>query len=250
LQTGNFVEAARVYQLLREQYPDSPHFKDAYLLDSHVRLASYDGPEYDDQALQDARELRETAQRLFPDLDPQQRERLEAELKRIAVSEVAREWHKVEFYQSKGSGYESSVALHCNVILNRYPDSPYAERARKVLEGIADQNRQTSANTLNFLTGTKPRPPSPVLTGLAPSNPQTRQTARRETPPEVAPPATPQPEPEAAATTRKPRLMERVLTPVKQPPKLQPVEPGSASTSDAKSRYETLRATTPGRTPL
>ena len=91
LQTGDFVEAARVYQLLREQYPDSPHFKDAYLLDSHVRLASYEGPGYDGRALQESRNLRETAQRLFPDLSAEERERLDDELRRIEFSEVARE---------------------------------------------------------------------------------------------------------------------------------------------------------------
>lgn len=44
LRKGDYIEAARYYRLVREQYPDSPHFKHAYILGSHVTLASYSGP--------------------------------------------------------------------------------------------------------------------------------------------------------------------------------------------------------------
>lgn len=74
LRKGDYIEAARYYRLVREQYPDSPHFKHAYILGSHVTLASYSGPEYDGATLEQAKDLKQTATRLFPDLSEEERQ--------------------------------------------------------------------------------------------------------------------------------------------------------------------------------
>lgn len=142
LRTGNYQEAARLYKLLREQYPDSPHFKDSFLLGSHVTLASYQGPGYDGKSLEEARNLKQASLQLFPNLPPEQRERLQEEIRRLENAEIARLWDLVEFYQTKR--VDESVALHCYLIINRYPDSEYAERARGVLKEI-EARRQRAA---------------------------------------------------------------------------------------------------------
>ncbi len=66
LRTGDFTESARLYKLLREQYPDSKHFENAFMLGSHVTLASYQGPSYDGKSLDEATKLKEAALRIFP----------------------------------------------------------------------------------------------------------------------------------------------------------------------------------------
>jgi hypothetical protein len=139
LRKENFVEAARHFSLLREQYPDSPHFKDAFILGSHVALASYEGPSYDPSSLQEALTLKETTLKLFPDLSPEQRSRLEAEVEKLQEAEVARIWELVEFYDRKG--LPESMALHCYLILNRYPESRYAQLARAKLFDIEPELR-------------------------------------------------------------------------------------------------------------
>ncbi|MCA9027368.1 MAG: outer membrane protein assembly factor BamD [Planctomycetaceae bacterium] len=225
LQTGDFVEAARVYQLLREQYPDSPHFKDAYLLDSHVRLAAYEGPGYDDKSLNSSKDLKETAQRLFPDLDPAQRQKLSEELERISVIEIQREWHKVEFYQSKQN--EAAVVLHCNYIINKYPDSQYAEQARKTLEEIADNRRNGPSSSLNPFRNKDESVGSPVFTGIVPHTPAPQQTAKVESPPARATlpgdGASIVGDPDAKQPP-KPGFFRRMLTPVTKDPKLKPID--------------------------
>jgi outer membrane protein assembly factor BamD (BamD/ComL family) len=128
---NDFVEAARLYQLIREQYPDSSHFEDAFLLGSHVTLASYSGAVYDGQSLARARELKEIA-RTFPSLTEEQRARLERELENLKQAEVEREWARVELYLHKNQ--PASAAVYCNRILNRYPDTEYARRAWQVLQ--------------------------------------------------------------------------------------------------------------------
>lgn len=152
LRTKDFEESARLYKLLREQYPESPHFRDAFLLGSHVTLASYQGSNYDGQSLDEAIELKEAALRIFPDLTEDERNRLGGELQRMYDAEVARVWDRVEYFQAKQA--PESVAVYCKILINRFPDTTYAERARKILEQQGGgQARRAIAN---------PEPEEPV----------------------------------------------------------------------------------------
>lgn len=137
LRTRDFEESARLYKLLREQYPESPHFQDAFLLGSHVTLASYQGSNYDGQSLDEAIELKEAALRIFPDLSEEERNRLGGELQKMYDAEVARIWDRVEYFQAKNA--PQSVEVYCNILINRFPDTVYAERARKILQAQAAQ---------------------------------------------------------------------------------------------------------------
>ncbi|MCA9081033.1 MAG: tetratricopeptide repeat protein [Planctomycetaceae bacterium] len=226
LRTGNYVEAARLYKLLREQYPDSQHFKDAFVLGSHVTLASYQGPEYDSQALEEARELKVAALQLFGDLDPEQRQRLQEEVNRLQRAEEARLWDVVEYYQTKG--IPEAVTLHCNLILNRYPDSPYAERARETLAMQAAERQD------GVITGWNPvARPAPEQTVQVPAN-RPRQDGSLptfSTDPELAPTRPAQPRP--SVWQRMGNLLRRADEPpqLESPPSSEPAaaDPGRTS---------------------
>lgn len=131
---GDYIEAGRYYKLVREQYPDSSHFQNAFLLGSHVSLASYDGAEYVGAPLTESKQLKETSRHLFQNLSDEQKRRLDAELKVIREAEVEREWEHVRFYLHKAQ--PTSVALHCNRILHQYPDSKYAQQAWETLQVV------------------------------------------------------------------------------------------------------------------
>lgn len=179
---GDFVEAARLYQLVREQYPDSSHFQDAFLLGSHVTLASYSGANYDGQSLAQARELKEIA-RTFPSLSAEQRERLEQELVALQRAEMEREWARVEFYLRKNQ--PASVAVHCNTILHKYPDTEYARRAWEVLqEQEAEFNGRGRLQLWPFTEDEEDdAPPSRSLAGPA-VDPPPEDAAEQEAEPE------------------------------------------------------------------
>ncbi len=248
LRTNDYVEAARVYQLLREQYPDSPHFKDAFLLDSFVRQASYDGPGYDTQPLEVARQLKETARQLFPELTTEQRERLDAELARIEEAEVADVWHLVEFYERKNN--PSGVALHCNMIINRFPSSEYAGRARQKLEKLADNYRggQTPWWMGGELgeTSTSPAPATRMARGDGPQD--SMSTSGRPDAPGPAGRSTSAADGERSAAgdankpqRSRPSLFGQLLRTVEEDPELRPVEPesaGRATTEEPAGRAE------------
>lgn len=215
---NDFVEAARLYQLIREQYPDSSHFEDAFLLGSHVTLASYSGAEYDGQSLERARELKEIA-RTFPNLTDEQRSRLEQELTNLEQAEVEREWARVEFYLHKNQ--PASVAVYCNRILNRYPDSQYARRAWQILqEQEAKHNGRRRLRPWPFGNDendeedqdAEPQPPPPVAMTDPPV---------ADEPPAEGDAAAPE-EDEAGSRSWFPRF-GNLLRPVARPPQL--IEP-------------------------
>jgi hypothetical protein len=210
LQENDFDDAAYYYALVRDQYPDSPHFQDAYLLGSHVTLATYQGPSYDSRPLHEARGLKETAQQIFPDLDPEQQRLLNEELVRIAEDEVAREWEKVEYYLRKDQ--PASVALHCNYILHHHPNSSYATRARELIAQLQQDGVPLTPIGMGAPPAAPQQAPPPVEIEEEPEEEQPRSwwpgfLRRAEEPPELAPtpePIEPAPPPQQQAPTEEP----------------------------------------------
>jgi hypothetical protein len=152
-----------------------------------VTLATYQGPSYDSRPLHEARGLKETAQQIFPDLDPEQARLLQEELDRIAEEEVAREWEKIEYYLRKDQ--PASVALHCNYLLHHYPNSHYAGQARQLLAQL--ERDGVMVNPIG--TGA----PQGVPAGPQAAPPEEDRNwwpnflRRSEEPPELAPPPQP-----------------------------------------------------------
>lgn len=130
LREGDYMEADRFYDILREEYPKSPHLEDAFVLGSHVKLMSYQGAAYDGKSLEEAEKLKESTLKLFP--QTAERERLAGELRKIADAKAQRQWGTVQFYMRKGRRFEKSVAATCHAMLTDYPNSQYAAEARKV----------------------------------------------------------------------------------------------------------------------
>jgi len=129
LRKGDSVRADEYFAALRQNYPDSPHFKNSFILGSHVKLMSYEGTSYDGARLDEAEQLKESALRMWPDSD--QRGRLKQELQVIEEAKAKREWARVEFYVKKGR--TDSAAIYCREILRLYPDTKYAQSARQFI---------------------------------------------------------------------------------------------------------------------
>ena len=133
LRRGNFQEADHYYQILREEYPKSPHLEDAFLLGSHVKLMSYQGAAYDGTNLEQAGDLKESTLKLFPNSG--ERDRLLEEQRKIAEARAARQWGLVQFYQKKGK--DRAVAVTCHTLVDEYPDSKQAAQARRLYNALS-----------------------------------------------------------------------------------------------------------------
>ena len=132
LRRGNHVEADHYFQILREEYSDSPHLEDAFVLGSHVKLMSYQGPYYDGTSLQGAQKLKEQTLQLFPDVE--ERQKLREELRRLYMLDAQRAWYRVQYWQKKDN--PRAVAVACLQVISEYPDTRYAEECRGMLASI------------------------------------------------------------------------------------------------------------------
>ena len=129
LRNEDYREADRLFTILREQFPKSPHLQNAFVLGSHVKLMSYQGAAYDEQLLVDSKQLKEQSLRLFPDLP--EGDRVRTELKMIHEAEAKREWDQAIFYEKKNK--PKAVYIHCKEVVQKYPNSSYAPKARAKL---------------------------------------------------------------------------------------------------------------------
>ncbi len=129
LRVANNQEADRYFSMLREEYPQSPHLQTSFILGSHVKLASYQGACYDVKQLEDARQLKESTLRLFPNLP--ERERLKEELAQIDEARAQRLWELVQLYRRKNK--PKAMVIYAEDLLDTYPHSRHAADARNVL---------------------------------------------------------------------------------------------------------------------
>jgi outer membrane protein assembly factor BamD (BamD/ComL family) len=165
LRSENYREADRLFTILREQFPKSPHLQNAFVLGSHVKLMSYQGAAYDEQLLVDSKQLKEQSLRLFPDLP--EGDRIRTELKMVYEAEARREWEQAVFYEKKRK--PKAVYISCKEILTKFPNSSYAPRARAKLTALS----------VNVSGGVQSVPSSIPLRPIVEAPPQAAQPFQR-----------------------------------------------------------------------
>lgn len=143
LREGDFVEADHMYATLRKEYPKSRHLENAFVLGSHVKLMSYQGSQYDGTSLEEARQLRESTLRIYPNTPD--RERLLSEIQKIEDANAQREMEVVRFYQKKGK--PKAVAVYCKELIRKFPNSRQADQAREILAKIPPSEKSDVKGT-------------------------------------------------------------------------------------------------------
>lgn len=128
----NYLEADRYFKILREEYPNSPHLEEAYVLGSHVKLMSYQGPYYETSNLNGAAKLKEQSLHLFPASSA--RQQIRKDLQRVYLLQADQAWAYVDYWRRQGQ--DRAVALACIRVINEFPDTPQATDARKLLKSI------------------------------------------------------------------------------------------------------------------
>jgi TolA-binding protein len=135
LRKRDYREADTYFSQIRESYGQSEYAQAAYVLGAHASLKSYLGSHYDGKQLEEAKKLTKTATRLFNEIP--QRPKLENDLRKIDAEEIEREWQRVLYYKKRRE--KVSVAVYCEWIVEKFPDSPQAVKARELLIELGPQ---------------------------------------------------------------------------------------------------------------
>jgi outer membrane protein assembly factor BamD (BamD/ComL family) len=137
LRKGDYVEADHLYDLLRKEFPKSRHTENAYVLGAHCKLMCYQGPEYGGTELDEAKKLMQQTMHLYPNRPD--RARMEDDLKKIELAKAAQLWANVKFWKVKAK--PKAVAIACKEVIQKFPESEYARKAREELAKIKPEDK-------------------------------------------------------------------------------------------------------------
>ncbi len=162
---GEYEKADEFLTDLRETFTDSDHLFTAHLLGIQAKLQVYAGPAYNGLALREAEKLVTQTRTRFPD---RMREREFSDMLAKASAEIA--IRRAERLEYRASGYREkrgeygAAREHYQRLIEQFPNTPQAERARKRIAEIKDLPAKP-AKPLGFLEKVFPdkRSKSPSL---------------------------------------------------------------------------------------
>ncbi|GHT26572.1 hypothetical protein FACS18942_04290 [Planctomycetales bacterium] len=133
-----FEKAAYYYQYLRENYPLSKHIAKAHEYELLARSRAYLGADYNSKTLDEAGKLADVTLRQFnADLENEDKKEVLALKEGLIVKQAEREWTLGQYYDKKK--YYRSARLYYEKLLDKYPQTEFAEKARKRLDEIKDK---------------------------------------------------------------------------------------------------------------
>lgn len=158
LRKGNYLEADRYFEILREEYPDSPHLEDAFVLGAHVKQQAYQGPFYDGTTLVAAEDLKQKTLTLFP--NSEERQQVREDLQRIYLLKAQRAWSNVELWKRKDN--PRAIAIQSMQLISEYPETKYAEMARQEIRRIDPKLVRDLPGMTEFLQSLPESAPAPA----------------------------------------------------------------------------------------
>ncbi len=124
-----YADADYYYELLRTEYPRSDHQYEAHILGLQCKLRKYQGPDYDDNPLREARKLVKRLNTQFAgELSQEERDRLTEVRARLNRELALRDFNMAKYYDEK-SEYGSARFYYARVF-NEYPQTELAVQSR------------------------------------------------------------------------------------------------------------------------
>lgn len=128
----NWDDALDTYSDLISTYPDSPHQFDAHLLGVKAALESYQGADYSEEPLNKAEKMIKQMPRQFREKAEGQKKQIEDAMKEVRYRRAEKEFSWASYRYNKQEARASRI--HCMKILTDYSDTPFADKARAIME--------------------------------------------------------------------------------------------------------------------
>ena len=154
-QSGKYARADTLYTDLRDSFPDSDHQFNAHLLGLKCKVLTYEGPDYDGIALDEAEDLVQRMFRLFPNEAAKHREVLTNALADIRLKKAERQWRRAEYYDRRKE--YGSASYYYEIVRREYHDTNLAQKANDRIAQIGDLPAEPPQR-LSWLTNLFPEP--------------------------------------------------------------------------------------------
>jgi outer membrane protein assembly factor BamD (BamD/ComL family) len=181
----DYKEADNYFSQIHEKHPNSPLAEKAVELAIISKHLSTGGADYDGRKVAEARKLVASAFDNYPELANKKKDFLTRQMVGITLQQAEKDYKMAEFW--KRTGHIGSAYFYFEMVQRRYPNTPFAELARKQSEEL----KEKAAKDKNVLTPPPAKAelgrPTPLEGGITPRP----QGDPRET--EVAPPPRPVP---------------------------------------------------------
>lgn len=135
--SGRYRDADYYYGELRKEYPESEFQYQAHLLGLQCKLLCYQGPDYDQTPLAEARQLTEQLLTQFSNELGDERKRILETRQQVVAALAIRDWKMAQFYEGK-SEY-GSARFYYEQLVRDYPTTKLAEEAQNRLAAIGDK---------------------------------------------------------------------------------------------------------------
>jgi tetratricopeptide (TPR) repeat protein len=136
LRRKDYREADHYFNTIRVQCPNSEFVPASYILGAHSSKMSYQGARYDSKQLDEAKKQTLAAIQTMP--DSPQRAKLEHDLKEIDAEAATRMWVRVEYHLRRRE--KPAAAVYCEKIMEKFPESAEAAKARETLLKLGPQH--------------------------------------------------------------------------------------------------------------
>ncbi|MEZ6071359.1 MAG: tetratricopeptide repeat protein [Pirellulales bacterium] len=134
---GRYVDADQYYEMLRENHPQSEHQFVAHVLGVRSKLATYQGPEYNSEPLEEADRLARQTMLQFSEQLGDDREQMVELVATAAALSTQRDWARAE-YNERTQKYRAARQYYQKIV-DEHPETKYAQMAREWLGDIADE---------------------------------------------------------------------------------------------------------------
>ena len=141
----DFRDADFYFSQIYEKHKDSPLAAQAIELAIISKHLSTGGAEYDGKKVVEARKLVQAAFSAYPELagDPKKREFLEKQIIGCTMQQAEKDFKMAEFW--KRTGHPGSAYWYYGLVIQRYPNTKFAELSAQRMEEIKDKVEKENA---------------------------------------------------------------------------------------------------------
>jgi outer membrane protein assembly factor BamD (BamD/ComL family) len=134
---GQYEDAARYYDTLRKEYPNSQHQMNAHILDLQAKMRIYQGTAYDETPLKESAKVARQTLTQFGAKLGDERERIAQSEALITEEQANRDFTLGEYYERRE--FYGAARVYYQSVLDNFPATNRAKEAQARMAAIRDK---------------------------------------------------------------------------------------------------------------